>query len=299
MAALKDIKRKIGAVKKTQQITRAMNMVAAARLRGAQTRMENFRPYAAKYAEVMNGLADRIEQRDIHPFLIQPAEVKTVAVIAFSSDRGLCGSFNMNTISAVERFVKQKSQEGVEVLLTLVGRKLRDYFRRRKVNIEKSYTDLMSAFDYYAASDLAREAMNGFITGKFQEVYLFYTRFESMARQNVTQLKLLPIAPPAEEADDETTSQPAAPTREYLFEPSVEGIMMELLPRSVIIQVYNAMLETSTSEHAARMAAMDNATKNCKDMITDLTLAYNKARQSAITAELMDIVGGAEALRSM
>jgi len=299
MAALKDIKRKIGAVKKTQQITRAMNMVAASKLRGAQARMENFRPYAAKYAEVMNSLAARIEQQGIHPFLIPPAEVKTIEVIAFSSDRGLCGSFNMNTILAVERFVKRKSQEGIEVSLTLVGRKLRDYFRRRQVNILKFYTDMMSSFDYYSASDLAREAMNGFITGKFQEVYLYYTHFESMARQHVTQLKLLPIASPSEEEDEEKKGKPAEPTLEYLFEPSVEGIMTELLPKSIIIQVYNAMLETSTSEHAARMAAMDNATKNCKDLINDLTLAYNKARQSAITAELMDIVGGAEALRSM
>jgi F-type H+-transporting ATPase subunit gamma len=290
MAALKDIKRKIGAVKKTQQITRAMNMVAAAKLRGAQTRMENFRPFAAKYAEVMSSLASRIEG-DIHPFLVQPETVKKVEVIAFSSDRGLCGSFNMNAINAVERSVKARTAEGQEVSLTLVGRKLRDYFRRRDVNLRKAYTSAMSSFDYTVAAGIAREAMDLFLEGEVQEVWLYYTRFESMGRQVASQFKLLPLTPAAD-AEEQVGGL------EYLVEPSVEGIMVELLPKSITIQVYNAMLETSTSEHAARMQAMDNATKNCKEMIQHLTLAYNKARQSAVTAELLDIVGGAEALKS-
>ena len=290
MAALKDIKRKIGAVKKTQQITRAMNMVAAAKLRGAQTRMENFRPFAAKYAEVMSSLAARIEG-DIHPFLVQPETVKKVEMIAFSSDRGLCGSFNMNAINAVERSVKARRADDQEVSLTLVGRKLRDYFRRRDVNLRQAYTSAMSSFDYTVAAGIAREAMDLFLEGEVQEVWLSYTRFESMGRQVATQFKLLPLTPAAD-AEEQVGGL------EYLCEPSVEGIMIELLPKSITIQVYNAMLETSTSEHAARMQAMDNATKNCKEMIQHLTLAYNKARQSAVTAELLDIVGGAEALKS-
>ena len=291
MAALKDIKRKIGAVKKTQQITRAMNMVAAARLRGAQARMENFRPFAAKYAEVMSSLAARIEG-DIHPFLVQPETVTKAEVISFSSDRGLCGSFNMNAINMVEKTVRARQAEGVEVSLTLVGRKLKDYFRRRDVNIRQSYTTAMSSFDYTVAAGIAREAMDLFLEGEVQEVWLYYTRFESMGRQIPTAYKLLPLTPASDDEEEQ------AGGLEYLCEPSVEGIMIELLPKSITIQVYNAMLETSTSEHAARMQAMDNATKNCKEMIQHLTLAYNKARQSAVTAELLDIVGGAEALKS-
>ncbi|MFH1139434.1 MAG: ATP synthase F1 subunit gamma [Pseudomonadota bacterium] len=290
MATLKDIKRKIGAVKKTQQITRAMNMVAAARLRGAQTRTENFRPYAAKFAEVMSSLASRIEP-DIHPFLVQPETVGKVEVLAFSSDRGLCGSFNMNTINAVEKLERKKTGENIEVTLTLVGRKLRDYFRRRPVTIRKAYTDAMSSFDYSVAAQIAKDAMNIFLDGEVQEVWMYYTRFVSVATQTPTLVKLLPFSPA------ESAGEAVSAAAEYLCEPSEDSIMLDLLPKSVTIQVYNAMLETSTSEHAARMRAMDNATKNCKELITNLTLAYNKARQAAVTAELLDIVGGAEALK--
>ncbi|MBU2549080.1 MAG: ATP synthase F1 subunit gamma [Proteobacteria bacterium] len=290
MASLKDIQRKIAAVKKTQQITRAMNMVAASKLRGAQTRMENFRPYAGKFAEVMGSLAGRIEG-DIHPFLVQPEEVKKIELLAFSSDRGLCGSFNMNVIDAVSKFEARKRSEGVEVTLTLVGRKLRDFFRRRNVNLRKAYTDVMTSFDYAISAAISREAMDIFLQGEVDEVWAYYTHFEGMGRQKPQLMRVLPIAP-AENKEGDLSGM------EYLCEPSLESMMIDLLPKSVEIQIYNFMLETSTSEHSARMAAMDNATKNCKEMITDLTLAFNKARQAAITTELMDIVGGAEALRS-
>ncbi|MEW6264442.1 MAG: ATP synthase F1 subunit gamma [Thermodesulfobacteriota bacterium] len=290
MAALKDIKRKISAVKKTQQITKAMNMVAAARLRGSQARMENFRPYATKFAEVMTSVAGRVAP-DLHPLLVQPEKVARIELLAFSSDRGLCGSFNMNTINAVDKFLKEKAGQGLEVSLTLVGRKVRDYFRRRPVTIRQAHPNIMSSFDYPVAAGIARELMDAFQSDAVQEVWMYYTRFVSMGRQVVTLAKLLPISPPMEEETG------AGQGLEFIFEPSVEGIMIELLPKSVAIQVYNAMLETSTSEHAARMTAMDNATKNCKEMILNLTLAYNKARQSAVTAELLDIVGGAEALK--
>lgn len=290
MAALKDIQRQIAAVKKTQQITKAMNMVAAARLRQAQEKMENFRPYAVKFAEVMGSLASRIEP-DIHPFLVSAEKVNKVELLAFSSDRGLCGSFNANTINAVQQFINERKSQGIDVSLTLVGRKLRDYFRRRPVEIRKDYTEAMSSFDYAMSTIIAREAMDVFMEAEVEEVWAYYTRFKGMGRQTVTLTRLLPIAPAKDEGQQEDSGM------EYLCEPSIEGIMIDLLPKSVVIQVYNAMLETSTSEHAARMTAMDNATKNCVDMIQDLTLAYNKARQAAVTAELLDIVGGAEALK--
>lgn len=291
MAALKDIKRKITAVKKTQQITKAMNMVAAAKLRGAQTKMENFAPYADKFAEVMGSLASRVDP-DIHPLLVQPETVDKVELLAFSSDRGLCGAFNANIIAAVERFIAEQSADDTEVSLTLVGRRLKDYFRRRPVNIRQSYGEIMSSFDYAVAAQLARDAMDAYMQGEVQQVWVYYTHFVSMGRQVVTLAQLLPISPPEEEDLEE------AGGTEYLCEPSIEGLMIDLLPKNVTIQVYNAMLQTSTSEHAARMSAMDNATKNCKELIQDLTLAYNKARQAAVTAELLDIVGGAEALKS-
>ncbi len=292
MATLKDIERKISAVKKTQQITRAMNMVATARLRKAQTRIENFRPYAQKFADVMSNLAARTEA-EIHPYLSQPEEVNRVELLAFSSERGLCGSFNNNTINAVEKFVKEREAQGTEVSMTLVGRKVIDYFKKRPVNIRSRHFSVMESFDYFVASQIAQSVSDEYLDENVQEVWVYYTKFESMARQELTLAKLLPISPGQEEED-----LPDSGVGEYLYEPSVEAIMIDLLPRSFNIQVYNAMLETSASEHAARMMAMDNATNNCKDMVEDLTRVYNKARQASITMELMDIVGGAEALKA-
>jgi len=291
MATLKDIQRKISAVKKTQQITRAMNMVATAKLRTAQIRIENFRPYAAKFAELISDLAAGIEP-DIHPYLIQPEETRTVALAAFSSDRGLCGSFNTNIISGVDRTVRGWQGQGLECQVTLVGRKAHDYFRRRQFPVKQSYRDIMNAYEYADAVRIAHQLSDAFLLGEVDEVWIFYTRFESVSRLVPTLVKLLPVSP----AEQEDTGQ--AEAGEYLCEPSAEAIMIDLLPRSFNIQIYNAMLETSASEQAARMIAMDNATTNCKDMIDSLTMAYNKARQAAITMELLDIIGGAEALKS-
>ncbi|MBW2090616.1 MAG: ATP synthase F1 subunit gamma [Deltaproteobacteria bacterium] len=292
MATLRDIQRKIAAVKKTEQITRAMNMVAAAKLRTAQVRIENFRPYASKFADLISKLAEGIEG-GIHPFLVQPEDLRKVELLAFSSDRGLCGSFNTNIIAGVERVLQERQGQDVEVSMTLVGRKINDYFRRRPVNIRASYPDVMNSYDYSTAVQIAQGVSDAFLTGEVHEVWIFYTRFISMARLSPTLVKLLPVSPRMEEESDD-----AGQALEYLCEPSAEAIMIDLLPKSFIIQVYNAMLETSASEHAARMMAMDNAANNCKDMIDDLTMAFNKARQAAITAELLDIVGGAEALKA-
>ena len=292
MATLRDIQRQIAAVKKTEQITRAMNMVAAARLRIAQQRIEGFRPYAEKYAEVIANLASKIEP-DIHPFLIQPEEVKTIGLAAFSSDRGLCGSFNTNVISGVEKTVAEWRRRDAATKLTLVGRKAHDYFRRRSFEVHKSYTNVMNAYEYSDAIAISQQLSDAFLLGEVDEVWIFYTRFFSVSQLVPTLVKLLPISPPEEEE-----AQEGPEAGEYLCEPSADAIMIDLLPRSFTIQIYNAMLETSASEFAARMVAMDNATKNCEDMVTDLTMAYNKARQSAITMELLDIIGGAEALKA-
>ncbi len=292
MATLQDIERKITAVRKTQQITKAMNMVTTSRLRKAQQRIENFRPYAEKFADVMSNLAARTES-EIHPYLRQPEEVSRVELLVLSSDRGLCGSFNSNIIRATERFIREKTAEDVEVSLTLVGKKVGDYYKRRPVNIKTSYPSVMESFDYSVAAQIAQGVSDVYLDEEAQEVWCLYTKFINVGRQELTMVKLLPISPGQEE--DEL---PDSGVGEYLYEPSVEAIMIDLLPRSFNIQVFNAMLETSASEHAARMMAMDNATNNCKDMIDDLTMVYNKARQTAITMELLDIVGGAEALKA-
>jgi F-type H+-transporting ATPase subunit gamma len=289
MATLRDIRRKIGAVKKTQQITKAMNMVAAAKLRGAQMRMENFRPYASKFLEVINNLSSRIDPESF-PLMAQ-RPVKKVELISLTSDRGLCGSFNVNLINTAEKFLKAKAQEQVEVNLVTVGKKGSDYFRRRKVQVRQAYTDLFNSFDMTTAAGIGQDSMENFLLGNADEVYLLYGQFISMGIQRPLLQKLLPIAPPAG-AEGAAGGGP-----DYLFEPSPEAIFNELLPRYVNVQIYRGLLENAASEQAARMTAMDNATRNCKELVNSLTLIYNKARQSAITKELMDIVGGAEALK--
>jgi F-type H+-transporting ATPase subunit gamma len=288
MATLRDIRRKIGAVKKTQQITKAMNMVAAAKLRGAQQRMEGFRPYAGAFAKMLANMAGRVEP-EIHPFFQQAAPVQRIGLVLMTADRGLCGSFNVNLINTAVKFIREKEAEGLQVSLICVGRKGRDFFRRRKREMLAQYVDVWNKFDFSNAVTVAREIMSAFLTGGVQEVYLIHSTFINVAIQRPQLVQLLPIKP--SEAVEE------GPSLEYLFEPPMEQFLEYLLPKYINVQVYHGFLENSSSEHAARMTAMDNAQSNCKEMINTLTLVMNKARQAAITKELMDIVGGAEALK--
>jgi F-type H+-transporting ATPase subunit gamma len=291
MAALRDIQNKISAVKKTRQITRAMNMVAAAKLRQVQDKTTAFKPYATKFGEVLASLSQGIDP-EIHPMLTVPEEVRSVGLILLTADRGLCGSFNVNLINRAQRFITEQEGKGREVKLYVVGRKGRDFFRRRKREMAEEMPGVMNVVDFDLAVTIARLGLNAFLADEVQEVYIVYSDFQSMVAQVPTSLRLLPIQPEEEEG-----AEAGGATVEYLTEPSAEEILVDLLPRYLNVQVYSALLNTATSEHAARMTAMDNATRNCKDMIENLTLAYNKARQAAITAELMDIVGGAEALK--
>ncbi|MBI4643116.1 MAG: ATP synthase F1 subunit gamma [Deltaproteobacteria bacterium] len=288
MATLRDIRRKIGAVKKTQQITKAMNMVAAAKLRGAQQRMEGFRPYAQAFAMMLGNMAGRVEP-EIHPFFQKTEPVTRVGLVLMTADRGLCGSFNVNLINTAVKFIREKEAAGIDVSLICVGRKGRDFFRRRKREMRAQYVDVWNKFDFSNAVVVAREMMSIFLTGEVQEVYLIYANFVNMAVQRPRLVQLLPIQPGEAAAE--------APSMEYLFEPPMEQFLEYLLPKYINVLVYHGFLENSASEHAARMTAMDNAQSNCKEMITQLTLVMNKARQAAITKELMDIVGGAEALK--
>ncbi len=287
MPTLRDIRRKIAAVKKTQQITKAMNMVAAAKLRGAQQRMENFRPYAETFTSMLGNLASRIEP-EIHPFFQRAPVVEKCALVMMTADRGLCGSFNVNLINTGMKFAREKEAEGIQTAFYCVGRKGRDFFRRRKAEMPHAWVDIWNKFDFTSAVAVAREVMSAFLAGEVQEVYLIHATFINVAIQKPKLVKLLPISP--EEAVAE-----GGP--EYLFEPPMAQFLEFLLPKYINTAVFHAFLENSASEHAARMTAMDNASNNCKEMITQLTLVMNKARQAGITKELMDIVGGAEALK--
>jgi len=296
MATLKDIQLKIAAVKKTQQITKAMNMVAASRLRGAQTSMEAFRPYAGKFSEVLGSLAQRAGEES-NPLLVPREEVKKVHVVLCTSDRGLCGGFNTNLIEKADGFVKEKAGDGIEFSFTNFGKKGRDWCRKENLQIDTEYLGVVGAsFGFSIAATAGKTLVDAFLEGTYDEVYLVYAEFVSMARQLPVLQQLLPIPPiVAEEAEEAEEAGGYMP--EHICEPSTDSLLGDMLPRNVYVQIYSALLETSTSEHAARMMAMDNATKACRDMIENLTLIYNKARQAAITAELMDIVGGAEALK--
>lgn len=294
MPSLKDVKTKIGAVKKTQQITRAMNMVATSRLRGAQANMDRFRPYAAKFSEVLGSLADKAGA-EASPLLVPRSIVNNIHIVLCTSDRGLCGGFNVNLIETAEKFMTEKSGPGVSISFTNFGKRGRDWVRKNKLSMKDQYIGVVGTkIGFNVALNAGRKLIDGFLDEIYDEVYIVYSEFISMGRQVPTIKQLLPI-PPIEVVEEEP--QDSAYMAEHICEPSPGELLDELLPRNIYVQLFSALLETSTSEHAARMTAMDNATKACKDMIEDLTLAFNKARQAAITAELMDIVGGAEALR--
>jgi F-type H+-transporting ATPase subunit gamma len=252
--------------------------------------MENFAPYARKFSEVLGNLAGQINT-DVHPLLGKREKVSRVELLHLTADRGLCGSFNMNSINKAEKWIKEQRTKGLEVLLTLVGKKGRDYFKRKAVPVTAAHTNIYGTVDISFVNKMTAGFIQRFMAGEVDEVYVLFSRFLSMAKQEPTLVKLIPIEPPKQEGAE-------AGKVDYLYEPSSEQLLVDLLPKHISVQILNAFLQQETSEHAARMAAMDNATKNCTELIASLTLIYNKARQSAITAELMDIVGGAEALRN-
>ena len=288
MASLKDIKRKVGAVQKTKQITRAMNMVAASKFKSSQVRMENFRPYAGKFMDVLNSLALRVDTIS-HP-LLAVRDPRKIRVICMTSDRGLCGGFNTNLIKATERFLKEKSKEGKELSLISVGRKGRDYFRK-KTDIIGQWVDILSKFDMTLAVSISNDVITPFIKEEYDELYLIYNQFVNVSVQRPTVIRLFPLPSIGQDVDVDPEKR-----LDYSYEPSVEVLLQKLLTMYVHVLVFRALLETSAGENGSRMASMDNATKNCEDLIQSSTLKMNKARQAAITAELMDIVGGTEAL---
>jgi len=287
-ASLKDIKRQSVAVDKTRQITRAMNMVAASKLKAAQAKMENFRPYADKLMEVFGNLAGKVVATT-NP-LLAVRDPQKIKVIIMTSDRGLCGGFNTNVIKEVDKFARAKKAEGKDVSLVAVGKKGRDSFRR-KLTITGEHVDQLNRFDIGLASQIAEEVIPSYIAEEYDELYLCYNEFRNVASQRPVMVRLLPAASVG--SDEDEGSEAAAG---YVYEPSEEELLSHIIPMYLRVLIYKGLLETSAGEHGARMVAMDNATTNCEEMIKSLTQQFNRARQAAITMELMDIVGGTEAL---
>ncbi len=285
MPSLIDLRRRIRAVKSTQQITKAMKMIAASRLKRAQDLIVAARPFAQRMQTVLNGLVSRVDQ-DAHPLLRMGEESGRPLLIVITADRGLCGSFNSNVIKAAGQFIVSDGRGGIA--LGLVGRKGRDFFRRRGFDVRYEQVGIFQRLSFADAADLANVAIDEFTAGTASSVYLVYNEFKSVMTQRIVVDRLLPIPrlePPAG----------AAPAAEYLYEPAAEEIFKDLLPRHVQVQVYRALLESNAAFYAAQMTAMDAATRNSAEMIENLTLYMNKVRQAAITREIIEVVSGAAA----
>jgi F-type H+-transporting ATPase subunit gamma len=290
MATLRDIQRRIRSVQSTQKITKAMKLVAAAKFRRAQERLIEGRPYATKIGELVDGLVARTSGEETHPLLTARATGRKRLVV-ITADKGLCGAFNSNILRESLRFLRGAGE--VSVTLVVVGKKARDFYRRRQFTVKSEMLGVFDKLAYSHAQELANGLMQDFLADEVDEVHLMYNEFKSVAAQYPVRRQLLPLGATGAgvaDADDE-------PREEYLYEPSPEAIFASLLPRHVTTQVYRALMESAAGEFGARMTAMESASKNAREMINLLTIQYNKARQERITKELLDIVGGAEALR--
>jgi F-type H+-transporting ATPase subunit gamma len=295
MPSLLDLRRRIRAVKSTQQITKAMKMISASKLRRAQDRVLGARPFAQQMARVLNSLAQRVDP-STHPLLREPepdTAAKTLLIVV-TADKGLCGSFNTNIVKAAGAFISSSS--GHEVALGLVGRKGRDFFRRRGFEIRLEEIGIFQRVKYADAQRIAREAIDEFTSGRASSVYIVYNEFKSVMQQRVAIERLLPIVRGEVSSADSAAraDQPGPGDVDYLYEPAPSKIFEDLLPRHIDIQVYRALLESAAAEHAARMTAMDAASKNSGEIIDNLTLYMNKVRQAAITREIIEVVSGAQ-----
>lgn len=289
MPGLKEIRKRISSIKSTKQITKAMKMVSAAKFRKAQTRILELRPYADKMSSVLTNLAKTVETG--HPLLEVRAR-KKVEVLALTGDKGLCGAFNTNIMKAAFKLIKEIQSEGVEISVSAIGKKGADIFKRRGISVRRSWIGLSGRVTYLNAKEITGDIIENYTNETFDEVILIYNEFRSALVQKVSVARLLPLSPPRAEGAEKQEE-----TADFLYEPSQQAIFDNLLPKNLEIQIFRALLDSQASEEAARMTSMENATKAANDMIDSLTLQYNKARQASITKELMDIVGGVEALK--
>ena len=307
MPSLKTIRKRIGSIKSSQKITRAMKMVAGARLTRAQQRIVALRPYALKTSEILSeiqGSANRHREDQeasatasrvqLHPLLDFRAETK-VLFLVISSDRGLCGAFNANVIKAAVREWQAKEAEGKEVHFATIGKKGKEGIARRKGPIDKDFLHVFDGLELSSVKAISEWLVPRFLKGDYDAIYLVYNEFKSAITQKLVVEPLLPL--PASASVGADNKADGAMATEFAYEPSRDGLLENLVPMYVEITLYRALLESQASEFGARMSAMDSATRNAKDMISKLTLVYNRARQAAITKELMEIIGGAEALK--
>jgi len=288
---LKDIKRRISSVKKTQKITRAMRMVAGAKLRRAQNAITAARPYAERMQATLTEVA-RCQRNAEHPLLLPHSSVQRVGLIVITSDRGLCGAFNSNVLRHAEALIARREADGIEIGITAVGRKAAEFFRRRR-NRQLDGDYLHDGWVTYARAAEIAASISGYYTdGVVDEVVLVYSEFVSTMTQKPREVRLLPFAPNGEASVDEELAE-AIP---FEIEPNTASLLATLVPKAVEVMIFRALLENQAGEHAARMAAMESATRNTEELIDRLTVQYNRARQAAITKELVEIVSGAEAL---
>ena len=293
MPSLKAVKSRIATVKSTQQITRAMKMVAASKLRKAQGRLLQMRPYADKLNQILNNVSANLSEKNISIYA-QEREVKNVLIVIYTSDRGLCGAFNANIYRYLRQYISNKypthHKEGRLQIMT-VGTKGRDYYKNKDQRLITDHAELFSEQTFSNVREAAEDAMEMFASGKIDRVELVYNTFKNVATQVVTNEQFLPVQ--TEEEEDATKT-----SIEYIYEPSEEYIVEELIPQSLKIQFYKAYLESAASEQGARMTAMDQATENAGELLSELKLTYNRTRQAAITKEILEIVGGANALEN-
>lgn len=294
MPNLLDIRRRLKSVKNTQQITKAMKMVSAAKLKRAQDRVVTARPFANKMADVLSGLADRTDEDFHHPLLDARGDERYLLVLV-TADKGLCGAFNTNLIKAAQAFINENSGKQIEIVA--VGRKGRDFFRRRNANVSNEYVGLTGKgrVEFSEALEVARDVIKRFTEDEgIDKVFIIYNEFRSVLSQRVVTEQLLPVAREAE-ATDATAAGGAVSLVDYIYEQPAEEIFSRLLPRLVETQIFRALLESVASEHGARMTAMDSASKNARELIDSLTLNMNRVRQAAITNEIIEVVSGASA----
>ncbi len=285
MASLKQIRRRITGVKNTSQITRAMQMVAAARLRKAQENMEHARPYAWKLRDVIASLAARTSS-EMHP-LLEVREAKRIGIVNVTSDRGLCGGFNVTICRRTQKVMAEYSELDPE-LFTL-GRRGYDFFRKRNARIYQNYPGVFQELEFSQAAAIGSAITEQYINGGFDRIYLVYNEFKNVVQQNIITEQLLPVEPLAELT--------VAQNVDYIYEPDPRGVLDKMIPMHINVQLWRVMLESYAAEQAARMSAMDNATRNANELVDALTLQFNKARQASITNEILEIVSGAEGLK--
>jgi F-type H+-transporting ATPase subunit gamma len=293
MPNLKEVKNRIGSVISTQQITKAMKMVAAAKLRRSQDRITQMRPFAQKLSFILQNLSSAQEGGNEDNWYAKPREEKKVLIVAVSSDRGLCGSFNSTVFKGVNKLIAEKYQEQFkkgDVTVLPLGKKAFDFFAKRNVSVVDNYVSTIANISYNNVAAVAEFLMEAFRRGKYDKIEIVYNEFKNVATQILRTEQFLPVLPPAK-----TTSKIEV---DYIYQPSHEDIINGLIPKSLKVQLFKAVLDSNASENGARMTAMDKATENAGELLKELKLTYNRSRQAAITKEILEIVGGAEALKS-